>query len=83
MPYLCHSSNNLTFLQALTICNFLLEMTSLTKAMCWELVNIKNDTLNQVGAAFYRKPISNDCYEQREQNEPPMCKDDDDPNAAW
>ncbi|XP_052114818.1 probable methyltransferase PMT27 [Arachis duranensis] len=59
------------------------QMSALTKAMCWELVTIKNDTLNQVGAAFFRKPVSNECYEQREENEPPMCKDDDDPNAAW
>ncbi|KAL5099484.1 hypothetical protein RYX36_003811 [Vicia faba] len=59
------------------------EMTSLTKAMCWELVTINKDILNKVGAAIYRKPTSNECYEQREKNEPPLCKDDDDPNAAW
>ncbi|TKY55860.1 methyltransferase PMT27 [Spatholobus suberectus] len=59
------------------------QMTSLTKSMCWELVTIKKDALNKVGAAFYRKPTSNECYEQREQNQPPMCKVDDDPNAAW
>ncbi|CAJ1942463.1 unnamed protein product [Sphenostylis stenocarpa] len=59
------------------------QMTALTKSMCWELVTIKKDKLNQVGAAFYRKPISNECYEKREQNQPPMCKHDDDPNAAW
>ncbi|XP_061360856.1 probable methyltransferase PMT27 [Gastrolobium bilobum] len=59
------------------------QMSSLTKAMCWDLVTIKKDALNQVGAAFYRKPTSNECYEQREQNQPPICKDDDDPNAAW
>nr|KYP39698.1 hypothetical protein KK1_038983 [Cajanus cajan] len=59
------------------------QMTALTKSMCWELVTIKKDELNKVGAAFYRKPTSNECLEQREQNQPPMCKDDDDPNAAW
>ncbi|KAL2662568.1 hypothetical protein AAZV13_02G047700 [Glycine max] len=59
------------------------QMKALTKSMCWELVTIKKDALNQVGAAFYRKPTSNECYEQREQNQPPMCKTDDDPNAAW
>ncbi|XLV01363.1 hypothetical protein S245_015700 [Arachis hypogaea] len=59
------------------------EMTALTKTMCWELVTINKDELNRVGAAFFRKPTSNQCYEQREQNQPPLCKDDDDPNAAW
>ncbi|CAK8533392.1 unnamed protein product [Lathyrus sativus] len=58
-------------------------MKALTKSMCWDLVTIKNDTLNQVGVAFFRKTSSNECYEKREQSEPPMCKDDDDPNASW
>ncbi|KAL3614663.1 hypothetical protein CASFOL_041420 [Castilleja foliolosa] len=59
------------------------EMANLTVSMCWELVTIKKDTLNSIGAAIYQKPDSNDCYEQRKQNRPPMCKSDDDPNAAW
>ncbi|XP_062102507.1 probable methyltransferase PMT27 [Humulus lupulus] len=58
-------------------------MSSLTASMCWELVTIKKDKLNSVGAAIYRKPISNECYERRKHKQPPMCKDDDDANAAW
>ncbi|XP_025015625.1 probable methyltransferase PMT27 isoform X2 [Ricinus communis] len=58
-------------------------MSALTVSMCWELVTIKKDKLNSVGAAIYRKPSSNDCYDQRKKNTPPMCKGDDDPNAAW
>ncbi|KAK4346896.1 hypothetical protein RND71_033235 [Anisodus tanguticus] len=26
---------------------------------------------------------TNECYDQRKQNKPPMCKPEDDPNAAW
>ncbi|CAD5313996.1 unnamed protein product [Arabidopsis thaliana] len=55
----------------------------LTKAMCWELMTIKKDELNEVGAAIYQKPMSNKCYNERSQNEPPLCKDSDDQNAAW
>ncbi|KAL5976606.1 hypothetical protein ACLOJK_020939 [Asimina triloba] len=58
-------------------------MKSRTASMCWELVTIKKDRLNSVGAAIYRKPISNECYNNRKRNNPPMCKEDDDPNAAW
>ncbi|KAK7353717.1 hypothetical protein VNO80_19168 [Phaseolus coccineus] len=58
-------------------------MKSLTKAICWELVSISKDQVNGVGVAVYKKPISNECYEQRSKNEPPMCQDSDDPNAAW
>lgn len=62
---------------------FLPEMSNLTVSMCWELVTIKKDKLNSIGVAVYHKPDSNDCYDQRKQNRPPMCKTDDDPNAAW
>ncbi|CAK7346883.1 unnamed protein product [Dovyalis caffra] len=58
-------------------------MSKLTKSMCWDLVVIKEDTLDGVSAAIYRKPTSNNCYSNRPQNEPPLCKESDDPNAAW
>ena len=44
---------------------------------------VYKDTLNQVGAAIYRKPTSNECYENRQQNDPPLCKNSDDPDAIW
>ncbi|GAA0183632.1 methyltransferase [Lithospermum erythrorhizon] len=58
-------------------------MKNLTKCMCWEVVSITKDTVNGVGIAIYRKPTSNQCYGQRPQNDPPLCSDSDDPNAAW
>ncbi|KAG2303889.1 hypothetical protein Bca4012_062948 [Brassica carinata] len=58
-------------------------MSKLTKAMCWELKTIKKDELNEVSAAVYQKPMSNECYNKRSENEPPLCKDSDDQNAAW
>ncbi|KAK8510584.1 hypothetical protein V6N13_110091 [Hibiscus sabdariffa] len=59
------------------------EMSRLTKSMCWDLVTVKKDRLNAVGAAIYRKPTSNDCYNRRSKNVPPLCEESDDPNAAW
>ncbi|KAL3844764.1 hypothetical protein ACJIZ3_002167 [Penstemon smallii] len=58
-------------------------MKKLTEAMCWEMISITKDTVNGVGIAVYRKPSTNECYEQRSQNEPPLCQESDDPNAAW
>ncbi|GJN39334.1 hypothetical protein PR202_gb28445 [Eleusine coracana subsp. coracana] len=58
-------------------------MSALTKSMCWDLVSIKKDRLNGVGIAFYRKPTTNDCYDGRPRQQPPMCSDDDDADAAW
>ncbi|GAU19585.1 hypothetical protein TSUD_303980 [Trifolium subterraneum] len=59
------------------------EMKALTKKICWELVSISKDLVNGVGVAIYKKPLSNECYEGRSKNEPPLCQDSDDPNAAW
>ncbi|KAF3440144.1 hypothetical protein FNV43_RR18422 [Rhamnella rubrinervis] len=58
-------------------------MTELTRSMCWDLVVIRKDKLNDVAAAIYRKPTSNECYYNRQKKEPPMCSDSDDPDAAW
>ncbi|KAI4369275.1 hypothetical protein MLD38_017735 [Melastoma candidum] len=58
-------------------------MSALTKTMCWDLVSINKDKVNGVGVATYRKPSTNNCYEQRSKSEPPICKESDDPNAAW
>ncbi|KAI3496493.1 hypothetical protein L1887_38857 [Cichorium endivia] len=58
-------------------------MTKLTKAMCWEVKAVNKDKVNKVGVAVYQKPMSNECYEERPQNDPPLCKESDDPNAAW
>lgn len=60
-----------------------LAMSALTVSMCWELVTIKKDKLNYVSAAIYRKPTSNECYNQRKKKVPQLCMSDDDPNAAW
>jgi hypothetical protein len=67
----------------LTFMNLVTEMKALTKSICWELVSISKDQVNGVGVAIYKKPLTNECYEERSKNEPPLCQDSDDPNAAW
>ncbi|PWA39668.1 ankyrin-like protein [Artemisia annua] len=56
-------------------------MSKLTKAMCGERMVIYKDRLNQVSAAIYRKPTSNECFENRQENDPPLCEINDDPNV--
>lgn len=58
-------------------------MTALTKSMCWKMIKKTSDTINQVGLAIYRKPSDNKCYEQRTEDNPPLCQASDDPDAAW
>ncbi|GMI67169.1 hypothetical protein like AT5G64030 [Hibiscus trionum] len=59
-------------------------MIELSKSMCWEYLNKTTmEPVNKVAIATFRKPKSNDCYEQRPQQVPPLCPESDDPNAAW
>nr|XP_017239566.1 PREDICTED: probable methyltransferase PMT24 [Daucus carota subsp. sativus] len=58
-------------------------MKKLLKAICWKVISIYKDKLNKVGVAVFQKTSSNECYEQRSEKEPPLCKDSDDPNASW
>lgn len=51
--------------------------------MCWKMVNKTNDKLNEVGLAIFKKPMDNKCYEQRTEENPPFCRESDDPDAAW
>ncbi|RAL51572.1 hypothetical protein DM860_011074 [Cuscuta australis] len=58
-------------------------MMKLTNSMCWELLAKNKDRVNRIGVAIFQKPISNECYEQRSQDDPPLCEESDDPDAAW
>ncbi|XP_039042477.1 probable methyltransferase PMT26 [Hibiscus syriacus] len=59
-------------------------MIEQTKSLCWEFLNeTKMEPVNKVAIATFRKPKSNDCYERRPQQVPPLCPESDDPNAAW
>ncbi|MCO5594113.1 hypothetical protein L7F22_048134 [Adiantum nelumboides] len=58
-------------------------MLKLTNAMCWKRVAKFTDESTGIGAAIFQKPTSNYCYENRKKDFPPMCDDDDKPDAAW
>lgn len=60
-------------------------MVKLTKAMCWEMLKKTKRSVvdDQVGLAIFQKPVSNSCYDKREQKDPSLCEVSDDPNAAW
>ncbi|EHA8586967.1 putative methyltransferase PMT26 [Cocos nucifera] len=58
-------------------------MSALMKSMCWKMVAKTKDTFNRVGLAIFRKPSDNKCYKKRMENNPPLCQESDDPDAAW
>ncbi|KAG1353946.1 putative methyltransferase PMT8 [Cocos nucifera] len=54
------------------------EMSALVERMCWKIAAKQNQTV------IWVKPLTNDCYMNREPGtRPPLCRTDDDPDAVW
>ncbi|CAL5337408.1 unnamed protein product [Camellia sinensis] len=54
------------------------EMSALVERMCWKIASKKNQTV------IWVKPLTNDCYMEREPGtQPPLCRSDEDPDATW
>ncbi|XP_038892211.1 probable methyltransferase PMT23 [Benincasa hispida] len=57
-------------------------MVLLTKSMCWKVVKKTSDS-SGVGLVIYQKPISTSCYEERSENNPPICDEKNKRNNSW
>ncbi|XP_042512167.1 probable methyltransferase PMT28 [Macadamia integrifolia] len=58
-------------------------MSSLTASICWNILAYKTHEISEMGVKIYQKPELNDIYALRRKKSPPMCKDDENPDAAW
>ncbi|KAH7443842.1 hypothetical protein KP509_02G052800 [Ceratopteris richardii] len=58
-------------------------MVALTESMCWNLTAKTMQLSSGPGMAVYQKPTANVCYEKRYTNVPPMCNEEENPDAAW
>eukprot|EP00250_Pteridium_aquilinum_P012250 c20598_g1_i1 orf=375-2666(+) len=58
-------------------------MVALTESMCWNLTIKTKGLSSGVGFAIYQKPTTNLCYERRPVNQPPICNENENPDAAW
>lgn len=58
-------------------------MTTLAASICWNVLAHKTDEDSELGIKIYQKPDSNDIYELRRKKVPPLCKEDENPDAAW
>lgn len=58
-------------------------MTTLTASICWNILAHKTEEVSEVGVKIYQKPESNDIYELRRKKNPPLCKENENPDAAW
>lgn len=54
------------------------DMSDLVKRMCWSVAAKEGQTV------IWMKTLTDDCYKERsEGTDPPMCDEDEDPDAAW
>ncbi|CAA2998326.1 probable methyltransferase PMT23 [Olea europaea subsp. europaea] len=58
-------------------------MVALTEALCWKVVVKTFFDSSQVGLVVYQKPVSSSCYENRKENNPPLCDLSNQPNNSW
>lgn len=55
----------------------------MTASICWNVLAHKTDETAEVAVKIYQKPQSNDIYELRRKKSPPLCKETENPDAAW
>lgn len=58
-------------------------MSKLTASLGWNILAHKTDDVSDIGVRIYQKPESNDIYALRRKKVPPLCKDNENPDAAW
>ncbi|CDP07517.1 unnamed protein product [Coffea canephora] len=58
-------------------------MSKLTASICWNILADKSDEVSDIDVKIYQKPESNDIYKLRRKKVPPLCKENENPDAAW
>ncbi|KAJ0789826.1 putative S-adenosyl-L-methionine-dependent methyltransferase [Helianthus annuus] len=58
-------------------------MSKLTASIGWNILAHKTDDVSDIGVRIYQKPESNEIYALRRKKVPPMCKENENPDAAW
>ncbi|KAL0317036.1 UNVERIFIED_CONTAM: putative methyltransferase PMT23 [Sesamum angustifolium] len=58
-------------------------MVALTEAICWKVVTKTFFDSSQIGLVIYQKPMSSSCYQNRKENNPPLCNRGNRRNNSW
>lgn len=58
-------------------------MSTLTASICWNILAHRSDEVSEMGVKIYQKPESNEIYELRRRRHPPLCPENENPDAAW
>ncbi|KAL6572713.1 hypothetical protein OROMI_013671 [Orobanche minor] len=58
-------------------------LSKLMASICWNILADKTDEISDIGVKIYQKPETNNIYELRRRKGPPLCKENENPDAAW
>ncbi|KAL8059020.1 hypothetical protein ABFX02_03G059800 [Erythranthe guttata] len=58
-------------------------LSTLTSSICWNILADKTDDVSDIGVKIYQKPESNGIYNLRRKKFPPLCKENENPDATW
>jgi SAM-dependent methyltransferase len=56
---------------------------AVTESIAWKMLIRNSDPSTSIGAAIFQKPKDNKLYDSRKEESPPICHDNDNPDAAW
>ncbi|PHT84816.1 putative methyltransferase PMT28 [Capsicum annuum] len=58
-------------------------MSTLTASICWNILADKTDEISDIRIKLFQKPQANDMYQMRRKKVPPLCKENENPDASW
>ncbi|KAL3650292.1 hypothetical protein CASFOL_006695 [Castilleja foliolosa] len=58
-------------------------VVALSESICWSIVAKTDGDSYHAGLVIFRKPISPACYQNRKENNPPLCAQPNRPNNSW
>ena len=58
-------------------------MSRLTASIGWNILAHKTDDVSDIGVRIYQKPESNEIYALRRKKVPPICNENENPDATW
>ncbi|GFQ07397.1 probable methyltransferase pmt23 [Phtheirospermum japonicum] len=58
-------------------------MVALSESICWTIAAKTFVEASQVGLVIFQKPMSSSCYQNRKENNPPLCDQPSRPNTTW
>ncbi|KAK6122021.1 hypothetical protein DH2020_044239 [Rehmannia glutinosa] len=58
-------------------------MVALSESICWSIAAKTYVDSSQIGIVIFQKPVTSSCYQNRKENNPPLCDLLTRPNNSW